>query len=39
MVTAWEIDPFLKADLPTRNLKRHGQSPPPPPTYSRVPTL
>jgi hypothetical protein len=31
MVTAWEIDPFLKAYLPTRDLKRHGQSPPPPP--------
>jgi hypothetical protein len=26
MATAWEIDPFLKADLPTRAPKRHGQS-------------
>jgi hypothetical protein len=26
MVTAREIDPFLKADLPTRAPKRHGQS-------------
>jgi hypothetical protein len=26
MVTAWEIDPFLKADLPTRAPKHHGQS-------------
>jgi hypothetical protein len=26
MAAAWEIDPFLKADLPTRAPKRHGQS-------------
>jgi hypothetical protein len=26
MTTAREIDPFLKADLPTRAPKRHGQS-------------
>jgi hypothetical protein len=26
MATAREIDPFLKADLPTRTPKRHGQS-------------
>jgi hypothetical protein len=26
MATAWGIDPFLKAALPTRILKRHGQS-------------
>jgi hypothetical protein len=26
MATAREIDPFLKADLPARALKRHGQS-------------
>jgi hypothetical protein len=26
MATAREIDPFLKADLPTRTLKHHGQS-------------
>src|SRR5688572_19581613 len=26
MATAREIDPFLKAALPTRVLKRHGQS-------------
>jgi hypothetical protein len=26
MTTAREIDPFLKADLPTRALKRHKQS-------------
>jgi hypothetical protein len=26
MATAWEIDPFLKADFPTRAPKRHGQS-------------
>jgi hypothetical protein len=26
MSTAREIDPFLKADLPTRALKRHGLS-------------
>jgi hypothetical protein len=26
MVTAREIDPFLKADLPTRAPKHHGQS-------------
>jgi hypothetical protein len=26
MATAREIDPFLKADLPTRAPKRHGQS-------------
>jgi hypothetical protein len=30
MATAQEIDPFLKADFPTRAPKRHGQSPPPP---------
>jgi hypothetical protein len=26
MATAREIDPFLKADLPARTPKRHGQS-------------
>jgi hypothetical protein len=26
MATAWEIDPFLKADLPARAPKRHEQS-------------
>jgi hypothetical protein len=26
MATAWEVDPFLKADLLTRTPKRHGQS-------------
>jgi hypothetical protein len=26
MATAWEVDPFLKADLPTRAPKHHGQS-------------
>jgi hypothetical protein len=26
MVTAQEIDPFLKANLPTRAPKHHGQS-------------
>jgi hypothetical protein len=26
MATAQGIDPFLKADLPTRTLKRHEQS-------------
>jgi hypothetical protein len=26
MATAWGVDPFLKADLPTRTPKRHGQS-------------
>jgi hypothetical protein len=26
MATAREIDPFLKADLPTRALEHHGQS-------------
>jgi hypothetical protein len=26
MATAWEVDPFLKADLPTRTSKRHGRS-------------
>jgi hypothetical protein len=26
MATAWEIDPFLKADLPTHTPKHHGQS-------------
>jgi hypothetical protein len=26
MATAREIDPFLKADFPTRALKRQGQS-------------
>jgi hypothetical protein len=26
MATAWEIDPFLKADFPTRAPKHHGQS-------------
>jgi hypothetical protein len=26
MATAWEIDPFLKADFPTRAPKRHTQS-------------
>jgi hypothetical protein len=26
MATAWEIDPFLKADLPTRAPKHHEQS-------------
>jgi hypothetical protein len=26
MATSQEIDPFLKADLPARALKRHGQS-------------
>jgi hypothetical protein len=26
MATAWEIDPFLKADFPIRASKRHGQS-------------
>jgi hypothetical protein len=26
MATAREIDPFLKADLPTRTPKHHGQS-------------
>jgi hypothetical protein len=26
MATAREIDPFLKADLPTRAPKHHGQS-------------
>jgi hypothetical protein len=26
MATAWGIDPFLKAALATRILKRHGQS-------------
>jgi hypothetical protein len=26
MATAREIDPFLKADFPTRAPKRHGQS-------------
>jgi hypothetical protein len=36
MATTREIGPFLKADLPTRAPKRHGQSPP---TVSRVPTL
>jgi hypothetical protein len=28
MATAREIDPFLKADLPTRAPKHHGKSPP-----------
>jgi hypothetical protein len=26
MATAWEIDPFLKVALPTRALRRRGQS-------------
>jgi hypothetical protein len=26
MATAREVDPFLKADLPTRALRHHGQS-------------
>jgi hypothetical protein len=26
MATARGVDPFLKADLPTRTPKRHGQS-------------
>jgi hypothetical protein len=28
MTTAREIDPFLKADLPTHALKHHGQDSP-----------
>jgi hypothetical protein len=30
MATARGIDPFLKADLPTRAPKHHGPRPPPP---------